>query len=319
MNNTFAAIDIGTNTTRLLVQSPQGTIRMKWEVGLGADLEKTGIIGEKALEIQQGAFKECARFLQGIPADHVRATGTSAVRDATNAEELQAIAQELLNRRIDVISGPEEAALAYAGAALALPPEGETPVLVVDIGGGSTELTLGDRTGIALKTSLDVGSRRMTGRLQGDDRVTVAASVAQSLATETEAWPLADVRNIIGIGGTVETLAAVINGEPMSSDAPTSFDVAAVADATDRLFAADVDGRCAMGVDSEKRAKIIPAGGLILQEVLHCIERQAGGSMPEAIIVSPFSLTDGVVAQLRRDAAVKSAASRVQQRPGIPR
>lgn len=171
-----AAIDCGTNTVKLLVgtmSDPRGLevdVREMRIVRLGQDLDRTGRIADEALERAFAAIDEYAALIRAhdVPRDRIRFCATSATRDASNAEEFVAGVRERLGVEPEVVTGAEEAALAFDGAVRHLRTPPARPVLVVDIGGGSTELILGeDRPEQA--HSMDIGSVRLHERhLHGD-------------------------------------------------------------------------------------------------------------------------------------------------------
>ena len=142
-----AGVDIGTNTMRLLIADSDGTtVARRVEItGLGTGLDATGALGEDAVARTLDVLAEYGRAIADHECGHVRVVATAASRDAANGPEFIDRAAVALGHRPEVIGGEEEARLAYAGAMAALEsPPGLTPI-VVDIGGGSTECTIGQR------------------------------------------------------------------------------------------------------------------------------------------------------------------------------
>ena len=193
MSGPVAAIDCGTNTIKLLVgtlsDSPglDVAVREMRMVRLGQDLDRTGRIADEALVRAFAAIDEYADLIRAhdVPADSIRFCATSATRDATNAAEFVAGVRERLGVDPEVVTGAEEAALAFDGAVRNLRTPAATPVLVVDIGGGSTELILGsdgpDQAHPLRAHSMDIGSVRLHERHLTDDPpapAQVAACVA---------------------------------------------------------------------------------------------------------------------------------------------
>ncbi len=178
----FAAIDLGSNAFRLMigqsVRSRKGlmiqevkTLREPVRLAEGFD---GGALDEMALDRGWQALARFGKKLRGFEAGKVRAVATSAVREADNAQLFLHSAERHLGFRIDVISGHEEAQLVYAGVAHSLP-GAEDMRLVVDIGGGSTELILGQGTQPLLTESIAIGSGTLGARYFPDGRIAPGA------------------------------------------------------------------------------------------------------------------------------------------------
>jgi exopolyphosphatase/guanosine-5'-triphosphate,3'-diphosphate pyrophosphatase len=179
-----AAVDCGTNSIRLLIadmdtdglnpdgQHPDGpnateaghgtprltdVVREMRVVRLGQGVDATGEFAEEALERTFAATREYAELIRQHGAEKIRFVATSATRDAGNRQVFIDGIRELLGVEPEVISGDEEAALSFAGASSVLPSRGADPVLVVDLGGGSTEFVLGNSDGVLAAKSVDIG------------------------------------------------------------------------------------------------------------------------------------------------------------------
>lgn len=210
-----AAIDCGTNATRLLIKDgDEDVVRMERVTGLGEGLDATGMLRPEAIERVIGALREYSALLEEHGVERRRAVATSAVRDARNRDEFLDPAEAALGFRPDVLTGLEEGRLAFAGAVAELDP-GDGPFLVCDVGGGSTELVAGAATPDAV-TSIDVGSVRVTERfLRGDPpsagELADALDVVRTELDEAVRLnpPLLDAARLVGLGGTVTTMAAV--------------------------------------------------------------------------------------------------------------
>jgi exopolyphosphatase/guanosine-5'-triphosphate,3'-diphosphate pyrophosphatase len=178
---TVAAIDCGTNTIKLLIGDlPDVVVRETRMVRLGQDVDRTGRLADEALDRVFAAIDEYAVLVEAHDVERIRFCATSATRDAANAQEFSDGVLARLGVRPEVITGAEEAALAFDGAVRNLASAPQHPVLVVDIGGGSTELILGDRRPTSAH-SMDVGSVRLHERHLRSDPPTaeqVAACVA---------------------------------------------------------------------------------------------------------------------------------------------
>ena len=280
--STVAAIDCGTNSIKILVASVSGGVlaevllRDSRVVRLGQGVDRTGELADEALERTFAAIDEFAEVIRshGVPPERVRFCATSATRDASNA----AVFREGVRRRLgiepEVLSGDEEAALVFAGAIAAQDPMPPQPVLVVDIGGGSTELVLGAGDG-RQGVSMDIGSVRLHERHLHSDPPTaaeVAACVADiDVHLGDSGIPLHDTRTVIGTSGTIKTLACGVLA--LGSYDRAAFDQAVLPnDAT----AAFVDGLVAMTVAERRalpymhpgRADVIDAGALIWTGIL---------------------------------------------------
>ncbi|MGF7239154.1 MAG: exopolyphosphatase, partial [Frankia sp.] len=184
-----AAIDCGTNSVRLLIADvdhpPAGLrdlVRRMEIVRLGQGVDRTGVLAPEALERTFAALRRYQREIQDLGATRVRMVATSASRDASNAQDLITGVREILGVDPEVVSGDEEAALSYRGATAGLS-GWPMPLLVADIGGGSTELVLGDATGPRSAVSVNIGCVRLAERHLHDDPPTqaqIAAVVADA-------------------------------------------------------------------------------------------------------------------------------------------
>ena len=170
----IAAIDCGTNTIKLLIGDPPDVaVRETRMVRLGQGVDRTGRLSEEALARAFAAVDEYAALVREHDVSRIRFCATSATRDAANGDVFAAGVRERLGVSPEVLTGDEEAALAFDGAVRHLRTPPATPVLVVDIGGGSTELVLGGATPDAAH-SMDVGSVRLHERHLHDDPPTPA-------------------------------------------------------------------------------------------------------------------------------------------------
>ncbi|RHW27738.1 Ppx/GppA family phosphatase [Nocardioides immobilis] len=273
---TVAAIDCGTNTIKLLIGDlPEVAVRESRMVRLGQGVDATGRLAPEALERAFAAIDEYAALIADHRAQRIRFCATSATRDAENAAEFTAGVRARLGIEPEVLSGDEEARLAFGGAVQGTDPQLE-PVLVVDIGGGSTELILGERaTGPRAAYSMDIGSVRLHERVMGDDPATpdqVSACVA-AIDAALDDCPVdpAAAAAVIGIAGTITTVAAGVLGLPAYDRELIHgqvLDVDAVHRTVDDLVGATRDERLGLGYVHPGRADVIDAGALILSRVL---------------------------------------------------
>lgn len=221
---------------------------------------------------------------------------TSATRDAANRADFRAMVLATLGAEPDVVTGREEAELAFTGAVRGLPPDVPPPYLVTDIGGGSTELVLGERT-VAAAHSMDVGAVRLTERHLHGDPPTAAevaaaeADVRAALAVARRDVPVPRPATFVGVSGTVLTVAALALGlrayEPdrlHHSRIPAS----GVRDTADRLLRMTRAERAGHAVIQPGRVDVIGAGALILR----VLTEDAGAA---EVVVSEQDILDGIV------------------------
>ena len=220
-----AAADIGTNTTRLLVADvgSDGTVaeveRLTDITRLGEGVDATGALAEGPMGRVTTALARYAERARAHGAERLLAVATSATRDAANRDEFLArVAATGFEPRL--FSGDDESITTFAGVCSRAPGEVALPgdgSLVVDIGGGSTELVLGGPEGVAWERSLQAGSVRMTERFLGEDVVDerdIAACVQAvvELLKIVPAEVVQGTQRVIAVAGTATTLAAIVNG-----------------------------------------------------------------------------------------------------------
>ncbi len=296
-----AAIDCGTNTIKLLIgplldaDGAAVDVREMRMIRLGQDLDRTGRIADEALERAFAAIDEYAGLIRahGVPAARVRFVATSASRDASNAADFVAGVRSRLGVEPEVVSGEEEAALAYDGAVRNLQSTPETPVLVIDIGGGSTELILGAARP-DLAHSMDVGSVRLHERHLHSDPPTAAevAACVADIDAHLDACPVdpALAATVVGVAGTVTTVAAAVLDLPAYDRRAIDQARVAVPDvhaAVERLVGLSVAERRALPYMHPGRADVIGAGALILSRVLR-------RTRATTLVVSESDILDGI-------------------------
>lgn len=297
-----AAIDCGTNTIKLLIADAAGErVREMRMVRLGQDLDRTGVFAPEALERAFAAIEEYAVLLREhrVPPDRVRFVATSASRDAGNADLFVAGVRDRLGVEPEVVSGAEEAALAFQGAVGGLRDAPARPVLVLDIGGGSTELILGADAPSAAY-SMDVGSVRLHERHLRGDPPTAAeiAACAADIDAHLDRCPVdpAAAATVVGVAGTVTQLAALTLGLSAYDRTVVDQAVLPVADllaTVERLLAMTVAERREVPCMHPGRADVIGAGGLILSRVL-------ARTRAETLVVSESDILDGAARSLLR-------------------
>lgn len=289
-----AAIDCGTNTIKLLIgELPDVAVRETRMVRLGQDVDRTGRLADEALARAFSAIDEYAALIEANGAERLRFCATSATRDAANAQVFSDGVFERLGVRPEVLTGSEEAAIAFDGAVRHLAAAPDLPVLVVDVGGGSTELILGD-TQPQQAHSMDIGSVRLHERHLHDDPPTagqVAACVADIDATlDTSPVDAAAAATVVGIAGTVTTVAAGVLDLPSYDREAIDQQVLRVDDVhafVERIVAMPVAQRLELPYLHPGRADVIDAGALILSRVLRRVRT-------ETIVASEADILDGI-------------------------
>jgi exopolyphosphatase/guanosine-5'-triphosphate,3'-diphosphate pyrophosphatase len=302
-----AAIDCGTNSIRLLIADVDAAtgmltdvVRTMRVVRLGEGIDRTGEFSPGALERTFAACDEYAGLLalHGRPA--LRFVATSASRDARNRDAFIAGVRARLGVEPDVIAGTEEAALSFLGAVRGLPPELLTlPVLVVDIGGGSTEFVLGEELP-SHSISIDVGCVRMTERHLRSDPPTaeeiarVEADLAAALDVVARAVPVGAARTLVGVAGSVTTVAAMALGLPAYDPSVLHGAVVTldqVEQVTEQLLTMTRAERAALPFMHEGRVDVIGGGAMVLRALMRAYDQHE-------VIASETDILDGIVYRL---------------------
>ncbi len=301
-----AVVDLGTNTTRLLVADVHDGHIMELErrteiTRLGQGVDATGVLAEEAKERVLAALADYHGQIDRLEADHTVAVATSAIRDAENGEGFREKLRERFGIDARTISGNEEARLTFLGATSGRA-EGE-PTLVLDIGGGSTELVVG-RPGTTpdFDVSTQAGSVRQTERHLADDppspdqltgvvqevRAIIAAAVAPALREETETG--------IAVAGTATSLAAISQElDPYDPARVHGFEL--LRGEAERIFAMlaalPLEERRAVTGLHPDRAPTIVAGAGILVETMRAFDLDSM-EVSEADILHGAALEAGV-------------------------
>jgi len=216
MSPAVAAIDCGTNSTRLLVRSPEGeTIeRLMTITRLGKGVDATGRLDPEAIERTVAALREFKSVMDRHGVGRVRMSSTSAARDAANRDEFFDAAEAIIGVRPELLSGEEEGRLSFLGATSELDPA-DGPFLVVDIGGGSTEFSYGT-TSCEQTISLDIGCVRLTEKYLHHDpplpeELSACLSVIEVYLDDVQRTipEASEAATFVGLAGTITTVAAV--------------------------------------------------------------------------------------------------------------
>lgn len=307
-----AAFDCGTNSLRLLVadiddHGAMTELRRETRiVRLGQGVDATGVFAPEALERTFAVTREYAELAAEYSPERIRFVATSASRDVRNRDEFFAGIFAILGVVPDVITGDEEARLSFLGATAGRSAD-EGPFLVMDLGGGSTELVLG--TGdVEAAVSMDIGSVRLTERHMASDQPdgeqirAAVTDIDTHLDEAAEVVDLGAARTFIGVAGTVTTLTAGILGldsyqrERIHGARLTVSEVERQADDLVRM---DRDARAALPYMHPGRVDVIAAGGLIFARTVSRVDdavRTRGGEL--AITVSETDILDGIALDL---------------------
>ncbi|MFJ9207058.1 exopolyphosphatase [Streptomyces sp. NPDC102264] len=302
-----AAIDCGTNSIRLLVADAHpetGELvdldrRMKI-VRLGQGVDRTGRLAPEALERTFAACREYAAVIKEHGAERVRFVATSASRDAENRDEFVGGILDILGVEPEVITGDQEAAYSFTGATKELGPADGDSYLVVDIGGGSTEFVVGDDR-VRAARSVDIGCVRLTERHLVRDGVVsdpptereitaIRADIEAALDLAEQTVPLREARTLVGLAGSVTTVAAIALGLTEYDSAAIHHSVIRydqVQEITTRLLHATHAQRAAIPVMHPGRVDVIGAGALVLLAIM---ERTGA----QEVVVSEHDILDGI-------------------------
>lgn len=307
-----AAIDCGTNSIRLLIADPvQGNGRTVLRdvhremriVRLGQGVDATGVLAPAALERTCAALTDYAALARDTGVERIRMVATSATRDAANRDDFFAMVRETLGTEAEVITGDEEARLSFTGAVADLDPTAG-PFLVVDVGGGSTEVVLGHwdgaRADVTAARSVDVGCVRITERHLRSDPVTPdEVRAAEQFAADTLQAAFTEVavdkaRTWVGVAGTVTTLAGLAHRLP-AYDAErihlSRLSLAQVRATSSELLAMTHQQRAELPVMHPGRVDVIVGGALIVRVLAEELQTRAGIG---ELLASEHDILDGI-------------------------
>ena len=312
-----AAIDCGTNSIRLLVADADPVTgelveldRRMTIVRLGQGVDRTGRLAPEALERTFAACREYAGAIKELGAERLRFVATSASRDAENRDEFVRGVLDILGVEPEVISGEQEAAFSFTGATKELTGRDDLvkPYLVVDIGGGSTEFVVGDEQ-VRGARSVDIGCVRMTERHLVRDGVVVdppgdveiaaiRADIEAALDLAERSVPLGEARTLVGLAGSVTTVAAIALNLPAYDSAAihhsrVSYD--RVREITESLLRSTHAERAAIPSMHPGRVDVIGAGALVLLSIMERI----GAAQ---VVVSEHDILDGIAFKVAEDA-----------------
>ncbi|MTI82132.1 MAG: Ppx/GppA family phosphatase [Firmicutes bacterium] len=266
-----AAVDVGTNSTRLLVAELDLTQRIKV---LHTDLKTTrlgeginsGMLTSQAMERTLTVVEQFVRQARVKGAQAVILAATSAVRDAANGKEFSEIVERRTGIPLSILPGEKEAELSYQGVVAALD-AGSNDVVVMDVGGGSTEFSWKDK-GVVRYCSVNVGAVRMTEGAHSN------REIKELLKPSLKEMEKRSDFKLVAVGGTATTMAAMIQGlRVYDSEKVHGFKVtlSQANDLLEKISAVDLEERRRMPGLQPERADIIPAGVRIVKVVFECL------------------------------------------------
>ena len=297
-----AAIDCGTNSIRLLISdidtatnTATDVVREMRIVRLGEGVDKTNAFLPSALERTFKAVEEYDKLLLKHNVEHVRFVATSATRDAQNKAMFIKGVIDRLRIVPEVIAGVEEAALSFDGATRSLRQKHSAPFLIIDLGGGSTELVIGDKEPTGAY-SMDVGCVRMTERhtpggnptKEQEEAIRTDVRNALKVAGTKVDWETA--KTVVGVAGTITTVAAhVLNLKTYDPDVLHGASITAeqISQTAQEFITLTPAQRGALPYMHEGRIEVITAGSIVLDEVMKGIGAQT-------LIASERDILDGV-------------------------
>jgi exopolyphosphatase/guanosine-5'-triphosphate,3'-diphosphate pyrophosphatase len=299
---TLAAIDVGSNSIKLLVARAEADGRMrvlareKAMVRLGHETLRTGRLSEEAIAAGVAAIARYAGLARAAEAERVLCVATCAVREAANAGELARRVKQACDLDLEVISGEEEARLVTLAVRSEFPASAD-PLLVVDIGGGSTEVIVSSGRKTPLAESLALGAVRLTERwvttdpISKEERKALEAEIDWQLKRVVESVQERGFRTAIGTSGTIAALASMGAALEGRAEAPTGRRMLS-ARTLKRVVAAltttSARERAKMPGLESSRADIITAGGILLLRIL----KRLG---VDELVVSDLSLREGLL------------------------
>jgi exopolyphosphatase / guanosine-5'-triphosphate,3'-diphosphate pyrophosphatase len=338
----LAAIDIGTNSIHMVVVKINPDLPAfdivdaeKSTVRLGERCPDTGNLTPEAMARAISALRRCQEIAQGLEVSRVIAVATSAVREAPNGSTFIEVVEHELGLKINLISGPEEARRIYLGVLSGIEFDHQ-PHVIVDIGGGSTEIILGDGREPRCLSSTKVGAVRLTEDFLTTDPISRHEfNCLQAYVRGKLEWPVEELRShlspneqpkLIGTSGTIASLIKLHTCEALGA-CPTSLHgyhltLADLQELTHRLRKLSYSERCKMVGMSERRAEIIVAGAVVLQETMTLLGLDSitacGRALREGVIVD-WMLKHGLIEdRLRYQSSIRQrSALNLAQKYGV--
>ncbi|ASC73363.1 Exopolyphosphatase [Halomicronema hongdechloris C2206] len=335
----LAAIDVGTNSIHMVVVKIQPSLptftiidREKETVRLGNFCEKTGGLSKDAMERAIAALKRCCDIAHSLQAEDIVAVATSAVREASNGTEFLRRVKNEVGLAIDLISGTEEARRIYLGVLSGMEFHSQ-PHTIIDIGGGSTELILGTGEPHRFLSSTKVGAVRLTGQFISSNPVNemefncLRAYVRGMLEPPTDDLKRhlasSETPRLVGTSGTIECLAALSAHDRLGfvPDPLNGYQIRYddLVELVERLRHLTYTERLALPDMSARRAEIIVAGAVILQQAMELLGAEAITICERALregLVVDWMLTHGLIEdrmQFQRSVRQRSVVKTAQK------
>ena len=309
MVSRLAGIDCGTNSIRLLIADVNDGRRRDVHretriVRLGQGVDATGEFAPEAIARTRDALADYTWLLKHHGVERVRMVATSAARDVANRDVFFAMTADVLGAVVpgaaaEVITGAEEASLSFRGAVGELD-SAAGPFVVVDLGGGSTEIVFGGDAVVA-SYSADIGCVRLTERCLHSDPPTSAevaaarAVVRERLDVALGVVPVEGARTWVGLAGTMTTLSALAHNMTTYDSAAIHLSRVSGSDllaVCERLIAMPRSERAALPPMHEGRADVIGGGAIVVEELARELRARAG---IDELTVSEHDILDGIV------------------------
>ena len=298
----IGTIDIGTNSMRLLIaEYKEGKIvnRKKYvnTTRIGQGVDSNGYITDEAIERNINALVEFSNICKEENCKEVYCMGTSALRDSKNKELFIKLAKDKANINVDIISGEKESNLGFMGVLQGV--ENPDDILVIDIGGGSTEIIIGNKTAIRFAKSENVGALRMTEKFLKQDPINedefknMSSFVYEEIKDTLKHIQKDGVRKIVGIGGTITSLSAInqeMESYSMDKIHNSKITLSEIELILQNLKKMTLNDKKTLKGLQPKRADIITAGVEILYTIMKNIEINE-------IIVSEYDNLEGLMCQ----------------------
>lgn len=305
-----AAVDCGTNSIRLLIADRESgrlhdVHREMRIVRLGQGVDATGTFAPEALARTGAALADYVELMRRHDVGALRMVATSATRDAANRDDFFAMTARILGAAVpgavaEVISGTEEAELSFRGAVGELDPAAG-PFVVVDLGGGSTEVVLGAGSGeVTAGYSADIGCVRITERCLHSDpptppEVNAAREVVRTrLAEALQVVPVNEAKTWVGLAGTFTTIAALAHRLPVYDSAAihlSTVPLSVLRTVCSELIGMTRARRAALGPMHEGRVDVIGGGAIVVEELASALQERAGIA---ELVVSEHDILDGI-------------------------
>lgn len=293
--NTFAAIDLGSNSFHMVVAEPEGSsiriidgLRVPVRLGAGLDSEKR--LKKQTLQLALDALGQFAQRLRGVPLRQVRIVGTNTLRRARNASEFMDEAQSILGKRIDIISGREEARLIFSAVSHAAQ-DPDVQRLVIDIGGGSTELIIGKGYKPKLLESVNMGCVSYTTKFLSDKKIEASDIKKASVEAQVELSPIFRAYNelgwseVIGCSGTIKAVSRILEELGITDGTITRDGVRTLISEIDKAGSAE---KLNLKSISSNRCSVICGGIAILHALMKTLKI-------DKMLASPVALREGLI------------------------